>query len=119
LVAESTSSAAKAFQGSGQSLSGKPTSERKETKQEHTIDDLDPDAEPVPLDLPSNQLFFGFPVVLPTPEESEEENANQASENAFSGSGQSLRQSKKRKDKTSNHPSLKNHSRSPDYIEID
>lgn len=119
LVAESTSSTAKAFQGSGQSLSGKPTSERKETKREHTIDDLDPDAEPVPLDLPSNQLFFGFPVVLPTPEESEEENANQAPENAFSGSGQSLRQSKKRKDKTNNHPSLKNHSRSPDYIEID
>lgn len=117
LVAKSSDHTA--FSGSGQSLSGKPVSQKEQTKHEHSMDDLDPNAEPVPLDLPSNQLFFGFPVVLPTPEESEEEKGDKISQDAFSGSGQSLRQSKKRKDKTSNHPSLKNHSRSPDFIEID
>lgn len=119
IVAESSNPGTKSFKGSGQSLSGKPTSEKETPKNEHKIDDLDLDAPPVPLDLPDNQLFFGFPVVLPTPEETDEENTKGGSDNAFSGSGQTLRQSKKRKDKSSSHPSLKNHSRSPDFIEID
>ncbi|MCP8717935.1 MAG: hypothetical protein M5F18_01390 [Asgard group archaeon] len=111
------------FTGSGQKLSGKTVETKKdeETNKSYNIDDLDPNAPPVPLNLPENQLFFGFPVVLPTPEELEE-GANdefKKKQEAFSGSGQSLRQSKKRKDKSTNYPSLKNHSRSPDVIEID
>jgi len=72
----------------------------------------------VPLILPENKLFFGFPVIVPTVDTSENEKFEDKP-NTFGGSGQSLRQSKKRKDKNSSYPSLKNHSRSPDYIEID
>lgn len=107
------------FKGTGVKLSNKKVEEKE--KIQYSIDDLAVDADPVPLILPSNQLFFGFPVILPTPEETEEEDSkNKEKLNAFSGSGQSLRQSKKRKDKSTVHTPLKNHSRSPDdYIEID
>lgn len=110
IVAESNKTS---FQGSGQKLSGKP---QEDVVKKYSIDDLDPDASAVPLDLPENQLFFGFPVILPTPEETDEE---EEKKQVFTGSGQSLRQSKKRKDKSNSYPSLKNHSRSPDVIEID
>ncbi|CUM63655.1 uncharacterized protein PRCAT00001238001 [Priceomyces carsonii] len=114
-LVDSASNSQQAFKGSGQKLSGKPM---EEPKSEISIDDLDPDAPPVPLILPSNQLFFGFPVSLPTPEEENDNTKDEQS--AFSGSGQSLRQSKKRKDKSNNNfPSLKNYSRSPEFIEID
>lgn len=106
---------ADSFKGTGNKLSGKPaTVEQKE----YSIDDIDLNAPPVPFILPENKLFFGFPVILPTVDTSEKENSEQKP-NSFGGSGQSLRQSKKRKDKNSSYPSLKNHSRSPDYIEID
>lgn len=101
------------YKGSGQKLSGKATGEE---DKKLTIDDLDPDIPPAPLHLPENQLFLGWPVTLPTPEESE---AEQPAVKAFSGEGKSLRQSKKRTNKGKEHPPLKNHSRSPDYIEID
>lgn len=101
------------YRGSGQKLSGKATGEE---EKKLTIDDLDPNIPPAPLHLPSNQLFLGWPVTLPTPEESETE---QPAIKAFSGEGKSLRQSKKRTNKGKEHPPLKNHSRSPDYIEID
>jgi ubiquitin fusion degradation protein 1 len=110
------------FTGSGQKLSGKAVADKtaEENNKTYNIDDLDPDAPPVPLHLPENQLFFGFPVVLPTPEEVDETaQAELKKKEAFSGAGQSLRQSKKRKDKSTSYPSLKNHSRSPDVIEID
>lgn len=107
------------FQGSGNRLNNKKIEDTDTKKKPVNIDDLDPDAPPVPLDLPRNQLFFGFPVTLPTPEEEEEGEAEKKTVDAFSGNGQSLRQSKKRKDKNTAHPALKNHSRSPDYIEID
>lgn len=103
----------KAFQGSGLKLSGKAVESTDAKK--ISIDELDPDAEPVPLSLPSNQIFLGWPVVLPTPENSEEEEKKPK----YLGEGRTLRQSKKRGSKGSGHPSLKNHSRSPDYIEID
>lgn len=106
------------FVGSGQKLSGKPANVEESTRS-YTIDELDPDAPPAPLDLPHNQLFFGFPVVLPTPENTDGEDLSEDAKKAFGGSGQSLRQSKKRKEKSSTHLPLKNHSRSPDYIEID
>lgn len=102
------------FKGSGQKLSGKPSQEATKTI---SMDDLDPNAAPVPLDLPSNQLFFGFPVQLPTPSDTPESTPEQ--QPTFGGVGQSLRQSKKRKDSNKNHPLLKNHERSPETIEID
>ncbi|PSK40738.1 hypothetical protein C7M61_000390 [Candidozyma pseudohaemuli] len=101
------------YKGSGQKLSGKATGDE---DKKLTIDDLDPDIPPAPLHLPANQLFLGWPVTLPTPEESESE---QPAPTAFSGEGKSLRQSKKRTNKGKDHPPLKNHNRSPDYIEID
>lgn len=104
----------KVYQGSGQKLSGKETI--KGEKHSISIDDLDPNAEPVPLHLPENQIFLGWPVVLPKPEESE---SKKETTKEFAGEGKSLRQSKKRANKGSEHHSLKNYSRSPDYIEID
>ncbi|KAI5964695.1 UFD1 [Candida pseudojiufengensis] len=112
------------FAGSGQKLSGKkiePNSS-KSGNQTVKIEDLDINAPAVPLNLPENQLFFGFPVILPTQEEineEKEEAKKKQQQSSFNGSGQSLRQSKKRKDKNLNHPPLKNHERSPDVIEID
>lgn len=107
------SSKTEVFKGDGQKLSGKPAS--KEATPSVTIDDLDPDAAPVPLNLPATQIFLGWPVKLPTPEESE----NETTKTGFSGEGMTLRQSKKRGNKTQAHQPLKNHTRSPDYIEID
>lgn len=103
------------FKGSGQKLSGKATEEISKSVE---VGELDVNAPAAPLPISDNQLFFGFPVVLPTPEPTDDDNDKQETP-TFSGEGQSLRQSKKRKDKTSGHASLKNHSRSPDYIEID
>lgn len=101
------------FQGEGQKLSGKPT---QEAPKAISMEDLDLNADPVPLDLPQNQLFFGFPVQLPTPSETTDSTPEQST---FGGAGQSLRQSKKRKDTNKKHPLLKNHERSPESIEID
>ena len=102
------------YQGSGQKLSGKGPA--KEEENTISIDDLDANAEPVPLRLPENQIFLGWPVILPTKEETE---SKQEKTKEFTGEGKSLRQSRKRGNKGAEHHSLKNHSRSPDYIEID
>ncbi|OBA23441.1 UFD1-domain-containing protein [Metschnikowia bicuspidata var. bicuspidata NRRL YB-4993] len=105
----------KVYKGTGQKLSGKEVGSH-DTKR-ITIDDLDPNATPVELNLPENQIFLGWPVVLPVLEKKEES----APSVSYQGEGKSLRQSKKRTTVTSNsgHDLLKNHSRSPDYIEID
>lgn len=101
------------FHGSGQKVSGKAVAEGTRKAQ---IDDLDPNAKPVALDLPENQIFLGWPVVLPVASVHEEP----ATEQRYAGEGKSLRQSKKRSTQASpGHDLLKNHSRSPDYIEID
>lgn len=113
IVGEAVLSTNKSFAGSGQKISGKSI---ENSKKEYNIDELDSNAPPVPLDLPQNQLFFGFPVTLPTEEEKEE---GETVESAYGGTGQTLRESRKRKDKNMDRPALKNHSRSPDYIEID
>ncbi|KAG7195497.1 ubiquitin fusion degradation protein [Scheffersomyces spartinae] len=118
LVSDGTSSS-NMYGGSGQKLSGKSVSPTPNNVTAEAVGDLDPNAPPVPLNLPENQLFFGFPVTLPTPELTDSETAEQTNTSTFNGSGQSLRQSKKRKDKNNNHPSLKNHTRSPEFIEID
>lgn len=104
----------KTYKGTGQKLSGKASEEE---PKKISMDDLDPSAPPVPLHLPDNQIFLGWPVTLPTPENSEEEKSQE--QKSFGGEGKSLRQSKKRGNKEGGHAPLKNHSRSPDYIEID
>lgn len=116
LVTDGSSNAVR-YGGSGKKLSGKSVTPTVENVVE--VGDLDPDAPPVPLNLPENQLFFGFPVTLPTPELTDSEGGEAELKPTFGGAGQSLRQSKKRKDKNSSHPSLKNHTRSPEFIEID
>lgn len=113
LVAEGSKN--NTFQGSGQKVSGKPISD---SVKSYKLDDIDINAPPVALNLPSNQLFFGFPITLSTPEATDDDEST-IKIDAFSGTGQSLRQSKKRKDENKSHPSLKNHTRSPEYIEID
>lgn len=106
-----TLSQSSGFKGSGQKLSGKTV----DTQKSFNVEDLDLNLPAAPFPVPENQLFFGFPVVLPTPEEIGQE---VESTDAFSGQGQSLR-TKKRKDKNPNYPSLKNYSRSPENIELD
>ncbi|GEQ67104.1 hypothetical protein JCM33374_g767 [Metschnikowia sp. JCM 33374] len=103
------------YRGTGQKLSGKEVGSQ-ETKR-ISIDDLDPNAAPVELNLPENQIFLGWPVVLPVSQNTEEAKPVVS----YQGEGKSLRQSKKRgtTNNSSGHESLKNHSRSPDYIEID
>lgn len=109
LVAEGNKSTS--FHGVGQKLSGK------EVKQEPasiSIDELDQDAAPVSLELPDNQIFLGWPVKLAAKEEEKEETST------YIGEGKTLRQSKKRASANTNVSGpLKNHSRSPDFIEID
>lgn len=103
------------YRGAGQKVSGKEVA-ADETKR-ISIDDLDPNSAPVEFNLPENQIFLGWPVVLPTLENKEEAKPVVS----YQGEGKSLRQSKKRGTaaKSSGHELLKNHSRSPDYIEID
>lgn len=117
-VAEGSEKAAQTFSGGGQKLSGKAVALSAGTKQ-YNVADLELDALPVKLELPPNQLFFGFPVVTaPSDLETQGEEAQESVR--FEGQGQLLRQSKKRRDKTASHPALKNHSRSPpEVIEID
>lgn len=111
LVAEGNS--ASAFVGAGQKLSGKEVSQDKKCI---SIDDLDQNAAPVPLELPENQIFLGWPVKLMEEAEAEETTTKPK----YAGDGKTLRQSKKRTTASLNTDGpLKNHSRSPDYIEID
>lgn len=101
------------FQSQGVKLSGKSVQDSRPS-----VDDfkVDLNGEPLPLDLPDGQMFFGFPVIPPK----EEGDAGvDESKPIFQGQGQSLRKSKKRKDQTAGHQSLKSGARSPDFIEID
>lgn len=110
LVAEGNS--ASTFHGAGQKLSGK---EVKAESKHISIDDLDQNAAPVPLELPENQIFLGWPVKL-----GETETEEKIEKPKYAGDGKTLRQSKKRTTISTNTDGpLKNHSRSPDFIEID
>ncbi|CDK26836.1 unnamed protein product [Kuraishia capsulata CBS 1993] len=102
------------FGGKGAKLSGKevPVAVVEETAK------IDLSGPPVPLRLPEGQLFFGFPVV-PVAAEDEDEETNSTTKKVFEGQGQTLRASRKRKDKNMNHPALKDKARSPEFIEID
>lgn len=113
-LAQKASQEQTSFKGDGQKLSGRST-KPKDTKKQLEEVDLNLDGPPAPLSLPDGQLFFGFPVV---PAQSEDNKENEVSNSAFAGQGQSLRQSKKRKDPKS-HASPKPKVHSPEVIEID
>ncbi|CCD23564.1 polyubiquitin-binding protein UFD1 NDAI_0B05310 [Naumovozyma dairenensis CBS 421] len=105
------------FIGTGQNISGKPI---KEDTDKNGIDvenlKISLESEPVRLDLPDGQLFFGFPIVLPRKDDKEGESIEKAT---FKGEGKSLRKTVKRKT-NKDHATTKSKSpRSPEVIEID
>ncbi|CAR28986.1 hypothetical protein ZYGR_0W00140 [Zygosaccharomyces rouxii] len=101
------------FVGDGQKLSGKPANKSSEPEDFSRIK-ISLDDEPLKLDLPEGQLFFGFPIVLPKDSEEEDTQINK-----FQGQGQSLRKSSKRRDKSDHESSKAKAPRSPEAIEID
>ncbi|GCF00944.1 ubiquitin fusion degradation protein [Zygosaccharomyces mellis] len=101
------------FAGEGQKLSGKPTNRNEEPEDLSKIK-ISLNGEPLKLDLPEGQLFFGFPIVLPKGSEEEDTQVN-----TFQGQGQSLRKSSKRRDKSDHESSKAKAPRSPEAIEID
>lgn len=116
-IVENASAGDSNFTGQGQKLSGK------EIKKDNNDIDLKKvklslDGEPARLDLPEGQLFFGFPLVLPTKNE-ENENDKQNNDHGFQGSGQSLRKSNKRKVRKDHVPTKAKAPKSPELIEID
>lgn len=84
------------FVGEGQKISGKST---KEKGKDIDLSELkiSLENEPAILDLPDGQLFFGFPIVLPEKEDSDDTEDHKKKSDKFQGSGQSLRKSKKSK----------------------
>ncbi|CAL9736403.1 ubiquitin fusion degradation protein 1 [Monosporozyma servazzii] len=103
------------FLGGGQKLSGKKATKKDPVDTKNIVINLD--GEPVRLDLPEGQLFFGFPIITPNLDPSDENEEDQ--EDHFQGQGQSLRKASKRKtgkDHTSSKPKAP---RSPEVIEID
>lgn len=122
MLKDATSEAMNKFQGSGAKLSGKKV-QPLETKETVDTKELDLSGPVRPLDLPDGYLFFGYPV---TPYVDEFEAAEKASKKeeegntvTFQGQGQTLRATKKRKDKNKSHPPVKNKVRSPEAIIID
>ncbi|CCH46086.1 Ubiquitin fusion degradation protein 1 [Wickerhamomyces ciferrii] len=113
-LAQKASQEISSFKGDGVKLSGKASKPKSAEKKLEELD-LNFDGPPARLELPDGQLFFGFPLVpVPNDENSQEEQKP----SAFVGQGQSLRQSKKRKD-TKSHESPKPKVQSPEVIEID
>ncbi|ODQ80278.1 hypothetical protein BABINDRAFT_7732 [Babjeviella inositovora NRRL Y-12698] len=104
------------FASLGHKLSGKAVEEKLEVVS-YALEDIKLDGVPAPLVLPQGQLFFGFPVTAVEREEVVEEEI----QGVFKGEGQSLRQSRKRKDKSGmEFFSQKDKARSPpEVIEID
>jgi len=103
------------FQGSGVKLSGK-TIKNEEVAAQDTSG-LSLEGQPAPLILPDNQLFFGYPLKPYKGDNRTDKNTNQNP--LFAGQGQTLRKSKKRKDKSTQSTSAKDKTRSPDAIIID
>jgi ubiquitin fusion degradation protein 1 len=110
-IAQSANEQATSFKGEGQKVSGRAS--KPQPRREVKIEELVFDGEPAPLTLPDGQLFFGFPVTLVKLEDKPDETKPE-----FSGQGQTLRQSKKRKD-FKQHESPKPKVHSPEVIEID
>ncbi|ANZ74483.1 BA75_01167T0 [Komagataella pastoris] len=104
------------FQGSGVKLSGKTV--KKEEVVSPDTSGLSLEGQPAPLILPDNQLFFGYPL-KPYKGDNETDDKNTNQNPLFAGQGQTLRKSKKRKDKSTQSTSTKDKTRSPDAIIID
>ncbi|CEP21225.1 UFD1 [Cyberlindnera jadinii] len=113
-IAKGAADTVESFHGQGQKLSGKVAKPVK--KADVDLEKLIVSGEAAPLTLPFGQLFFGFPLVPPKIDETVGEEPS--SSHVFSGQGQSLRQSKKRKD-FKQHESPKPKVHSPEVIEID
>ncbi|OEJ86017.1 Ubiquitin fusion degradation protein 1 [Hanseniaspora osmophila] len=109
------------FSGSGQKLSGKEVSNNAATATQKILPEKLKEqlqGTPQPLNLPDGQLFFGFPYV--PPENAEENSAAEPAHTAtFTGEGQSLRKSSKRKVKKDHSTSKSKAPKSPEVIEID
>jgi ubiquitin fusion degradation protein 1 len=123
------------FSGSGQRLSGKSKAgddkERSGTpgssilasdgdSARQPLDEL-PASNAAALNLPFGQLFFGYPIIPVKRMEDEKERESEEAINPveFKGFGQSLRQSRKRKDHGENARPTKARNQSPEVIEID
>lgn len=110
-ILNSTKEASK-FQGSGIKLSGKALpklDDIKETK-------LSLEDKPAPLELPDGQLFFGFPIILPPAHNARAPNTTHKT---FTGQGQTLRKSLKRKSTLDHSGNRAKSTKSPEVIEID
>lgn len=117
-LAAAANQATSKFGGDGQKLSGKAITKKSEQNLNEITIDLN--APPAPLILPTNQYFFGFPYVPPKKDESEDSVAKGSSNTAaFSGQGQSLRQSKKRSGAKNLNSPKPSKAHSPEVIEID
>lgn len=120
------------FDRKGKGISGKTKQREQEQQKQQQDDEISakilselPAVDAGPLNLPFGQLFFGFPIVplknVEQEEKLESENAAGAT-HEFSGSGQSLRKSRKRKTQTqqaSSSPAKKLSPSPPEVIEID
>ncbi|KAJ1889864.1 ubiquitin fusion degradation protein [Kickxella alabastrina] len=88
-----------AFRGTGSRLKGGEENSGAKSYagdvQAEKVDTDDGAGEPVPLDLPIGTLFFGYPAVLPPGAENKDD-AKDDTGNKFHGSGQVLRQRRKR-----------------------
>ncbi|ODV83017.1 hypothetical protein CANARDRAFT_178035 [[Candida] arabinofermentans NRRL YB-2248] len=111
------------FDGEGIKLSGKKITEKEKVKVPVIdSDELDLSGPVKPLILPDGYLFFGYSV-KPYKDEFDDDNKRESNQDSkkvvFEGQGQSLRNSKKRKDMNKSHPSIKDKARSPETIIID
>ncbi|SCV03137.1 LANO_0G02366g1_1 [Lachancea nothofagi CBS 11611] len=110
----------KAFEGEGQSLTGKISSNTQDKPEEIDLQELklDLDGQPAPLNLPDGTLFFGFPLVVPKKDDEQPDQVQSSVH--FKGAGQSLRQSNNKRRAKKDHISPKAKApRSPEVIEID
>lgn len=102
------------FSGEGQRLSGKSAKKGSEPEDLSNMK-ISLETEPLRLDLPEGQLFFGFPIILPKEGEKEED----SDDVRFQGQGQSLRKSSKRRGKSDHESSKAKAPKSPEVIEVD
>ena len=109
---------ASTFSGEGNKLSGKAVSSNNTESNALKMKDISLKGEPLILDLPDGQLFFGFPIKLPKTDDNESSTSQTSSVN-FNGQGQSLRKSNKRKGKKLLEKGKTKAPKSPEVIEID
>lgn len=110
------------FKGDGVKLSGRKVQSKPAEDTGKELEELDLSGPVRPLELPDGYLFFGFPTVAYVDEfdaAEKKQTEDKVSAVVFHGQGQSLRATKKRKDKNKTHAPSKNKVRSPEAIIID